>query len=317
MAPYVSFINKNSLRPNMSKGEIVLGCLAPHPPHLVYAENPPQNEAFSEGGWETLRWGYAKLARKLKTIDYDAIVIFTPHWQTYIGTHFLGLPEFKSKSVDPVFPNLFRYNYDLKVDVELAEAMHEETAKAGIITKMMRNPDFRVDYGTITSCHLLNPSWDKPIVTISTNRNSHYYSNEVMIEQAKALGEACMKAIEKSGKKVVLVSSHSLSHRHFVTEAPLPEDMSREHIYNHSQYVWEMKIIDMFRNGQMKEVVDIMPEYTEQTIAETEAGGLIWMMAAMGVPSYPAEIYGYQSVIGTGNCIACWDPNNETRELVL
>ena len=310
-------MNKNSLRSIMSKGEIVLGCLAPHPPHLVYAENPPQNEAFSEGGWETLRWGYAKLARKLKTIDYDAIVIFTPHWQTYIGTHFLGLPEFKSKSVDPVFPNLFRYNYDLKVDVELAEAMHEETAKAGIITKMMKNPDFRVDYGTITSCHLLNPIWDKPIVTISSNRNSHYYSNEVMIEQAKALGEACMRAIEKSGKKVVLVSSHSLSHRHFVTEAPLPEDMSREHIYNHSQYVWDMKIIDMFRNGQMKEVVDIMPEYTEQTIAETEAGGLIWMMAAMGVPSYPAEIYGYQSVIGTGNCIACWDPNTETRELVL
>ena len=98
-----------------------------------------------------------------------------------------------------------------------------------------------------------------------------------------------MRAIEKSGKKVVLVSSHSLSHRHFVTESPLPEDMSREHIYNHSQYVWDMKIIDMFRKGQMQEVVDIMPEYTEQTIAETEAGGLIWMMAAMGVPSYPAE----------------------------
>tara|TARA_B100000614_G_scaffold219245_1_gene205355 strand:+ start:9274 stop:10179 length:906 start_codon:yes stop_codon:yes gene_type:complete len=301
----------------MAKGQIVAGCLAPHPPHLVYADNPPQNEAYSEGGWETLRWGYQRLARKLKNIDYDAIVIFTPHWQTYIGTHFLGLPEFKSKSVDPVFPNLFRYNYDLQVDVELSEAMRDAASQEGIITKMMTNPDFRVDYGTITSCHLLNPEWDKPIVTISSNRNTHYYSPEVMIEQATALGRACAKAIEESGKRVVLVASHSLSHRHFVEEAQLPEDMSKEHIYNHSQYVWDMKIVEMMRDGKSREVIDIMPEFTEQTIAETEGGGLIWMLGAMGFPDFPAEIYGYQSVIGTGNVIACWDPNDDTREYVL
>ena len=59
----------------MAKGEIVLGCLAPHPPHVVYAENPEQNEPFSEGGWETLRWGYNMLARKLKEIEYDCMVI--------------------------------------------------------------------------------------------------------------------------------------------------------------------------------------------------------------------------------------------------
>ena len=301
----------------MAKGQIVAGCLAPHPPHLVYADNPPQHEAYPEGGWETLRWGYQRLARKLKNIDYDAIVIFTPHWQTYIGTHFLGLPQFKSKSVDPVFPNLFRYNYDLTVDVDLAQAMHDEAHAEGIITKMMTNPDFRVDYGTITSCHLLNPEWDKPIVTISSNRNTHYYSPEVMVEQATALGRACAKAIEESGKRVVLVASHSLSHRHFVEEAPLPEDMSREHIYNHSQYVWDMKVIDMMREGKSREVIDIMPEFTEQTMAETEGGGLIWMLGAMGYPEFPAEIYGYQSVIGTGNVVACWDPNDETREHVL
>jgi len=301
----------------MAKGGIVLGCLAPHPPHVVYAENPEQNEAFAEGGWETLRWGYHRLARKLKSIEYDAMVVFTPHWQTYIGTHFLGLPRFKSKSVDPVFPNLFRFNYDITVDVGLSEAMCESASEAGIVTQMMRNPDFRVDYGTITSCHMLNPDWDKPIVTISSNRNAHYYSAEVMNEQAGALGEACARAIESSGKRVVLVSSHSLSHRHFVTESPLPEDMSREHIYNHSQYVWDMKLVDLMREGRMREVIDIMPEFTEQTIAETEAGGLTWMMAAMDHPDYPAEIYGYQSVIGTGNLLAAWDPQEASREIVL
>ena len=42
----------------MEKGKIIAGVLAPHPPHLVYAENPKQNEPKSEGGWEILRLAY-------------------------------------------------------------------------------------------------------------------------------------------------------------------------------------------------------------------------------------------------------------------
>ena len=102
------------------------------------------------------------------------IVILSPHWQTYVGTHFLGLPRFKSLSVDPIFPNLFRYHYDIEVDVKLAKMIHDEAAQDGLSVKMMENPDFRVDYGTITSCHLVRPAWDKPIVCISSNRLIQY-----------------------------------------------------------------------------------------------------------------------------------------------
>jgi len=36
-----------------AQGRIVTGVLAPHPPHLVYASNPPQNEPRSSraGAW--------------------------------------------------------------------------------------------------------------------------------------------------------------------------------------------------------------------------------------------------------------------------
>jgi 2-aminophenol/2-amino-5-chlorophenol 1,6-dioxygenase beta subunit len=78
-----------------------------------------------------------------------------------------------------------------------------------------------------------------------------------------------------------------------------------------------MRLVELMREGDMRQVIDLMPEFTQQTDAETEGGGLTWMMAAMGMPDYPAEIYGYQSVIGTGNVIACWDPDEETREVVL
>jgi len=291
----------------VEKGKIVAGALAPHPPHLVYAENPPQNEPRAECGWETLRWGYERLRKSLSKIDYDAIVVFSPHWQTYVGTHFLGVESFNSLSVDPIFPNLFRYHYNLKVDVPLAQAMEKEARDAGLVTKMMTNPDFRVDYGTIISCHMTRPEWDKPIVSISSQRSTHYFSQDVTQGLMLKLGRATRKAIEASGKRVVLLSSNSLSHRHFTSEGDIPEDMSREHIYHHGQYLWDMQMIELMKAGKSKEIFELIPDFTEQTIAETDSGALSWMLAAMDFPTFPAEVHAYGTVIGTGNAVAEWN----------
>ena len=285
-----------------------MGALAPHPPHLVYAENPPQNEPVSEGGWEELRWGYERLRNSLTDKEFDVIIIHTPHWQTYVGTHFLGVPHFKNLSVDPIFPNLFRYSYDLTVDVELSRAIHDHAAKTGLHVQMMENPDFRIDYGTITSCHLVRPDWDIPIVCISSNRSRNYFSVEVMQANMVKLGQATREAIEASGKRALLLSSNSLSHRHFTEEPEVPEDMSQEHITNHHQYLWDMKMIELMCSGKTREMIDIMPDFTEQTVAETDAGSLTWLMAALNFPEYQGEIHAYGTVIGTGNAIIGWDP---------
>ena len=290
---------------------IVAGALAPPPPPLIYAENPPPNDPTSEGGWEGLRWGYERLRRDLP--EHDVIVVHSPHWQTYIGTHFLGVPHFAGRSVDPIFPNLFRYTYDLEVDVELARAIHDAAASEGLVVKMMENPDFRVDYGTIVSCHLANPAWDKPIVAISSNRSTAWYSVEVMREQALALGRATRAAIEASGKRAVLLSSNSLSHRHFTSEGDLPEDMSREHITHHGLYLWDMKLIRMMKQGRCREVLDVLPEFIDQAVSEADAGSLAWLLSALGVPDYGAEVYAYGTVIGTGNVVAGWFPGQGVR----
>jgi 2-aminophenol/2-amino-5-chlorophenol 1,6-dioxygenase beta subunit len=294
----------------MANGRIVFGALAPHPPHLVYAENPPQNEPRAECGWETLRWGYERLRKDLAKIPHDVIVVLSPHWQTYVGTHFLGVPRMTSLSVDPIFPNLFRYHYDLTVDVALAEQLCAAASAEGLVTQMMRNPDFRVDYGTIVSGHLVNPAWDKPIVSISSCRNAAFYSVEVMQEQMFALARATRKAVEASGKRVVLLASESLSHRHFVSEATLPEDMSKEHVTNHHQYLWDMRFIDLLRKGKTRQVVDEMPEFTDQAVSESDSGALTWLLAALDYPTYEAELYGYGTVIGTGNAVMGWTPKD-------
>ena len=117
----------------MADGQILAGYLAPHPPHLVYAENPPQNEPRAEGGWEPLRWAYERARRSLEALQPDVLLVHSPHWMTQLGHHFLGVPRLTGKSVDPIFPNLFRYSFGLDVDVELAEACCEEARAAGLV----------------------------------------------------------------------------------------------------------------------------------------------------------------------------------------
>ena len=38
------------------------------------------------------------------------------------------------------------------------------------------------------------------------------------------------------------------------------------------------------------------------------AGSLAWMLSALDFPDYPGELYGYWTVIGTGNAVVGWDP---------
>ena len=291
----------------MPKGEILAGYLAPHPPHLVYGENPPQNEPRSQGGWEPLRWAYERARQTLDELKPDVLLVHSPHWITQQGHHFLGVSRLTGKSVDPIFPNLFRYSFGLDVDVELAEACAAEGARLGLTTKMMRNPGFRVDYGTITTLHMIRPQWDIPVVGISANNSPYYLTTEEGLEEMDLLGRATRAAIEATGRRAVLLASNTLCHYHFHEEPEPPEDMSKEHPENMAGYLWDMRIIDLLRRGRVKETFEVLPRFIEEAFAEVKSGAFTWMFAAMGYPEIPGELHGYGTVIGTGNAVMEWN----------
>jgi 2-aminophenol/2-amino-5-chlorophenol 1,6-dioxygenase beta subunit len=291
----------------MADGKILAGFLAPHPPHLVYGENPDRNEPRSTGGWELLRWAYEKCREKIKAWKPDVILVHSPHWMTIVGHHFLGVPHLKGLSVDPIFPHIFRYNYEMNVDVELADACYQEAQQMGLVARKMTNPNFRVDYGTIVSLHMLNPDWDIPILGISANNSPYFYSTEIGQEQMIKLGQATARAITKTGRRAVLAASNTLSHLHYDREPELIEDMNKEVIFNNNQYQWDMKVLELMRKGKTDQLMTILPEFMEKTAAEVKSGGLTWMLSAMGFPHIPAQVHGYWTVIGTGNAVVEWD----------
>lgn len=288
-------------------GRILAGFLAPHPPHLVYGENPPQNEPRSQGGWEPLRWAYERARKSLQELRPDVLLVHSPHWETQQGHHFLGVERLSGRSVDPIFPNLFRYDFDFAVDLELAEACCEESRAAGLTVKMMRNPRFRVDYGTIATLHMMRPQWDLPVVGISANNSPYYLKLDEGLEEMDRLGVATQRAIEKTGRRAVLLASITLSHYHFSEEPEIPEDMSKEHPQTFAGYRWDMRIIEMLRRGETGRVFELLPRFIEEAFAEVKSGAFTWMFAAMGYPEIPGELHGYGTVIGTGNAVMEWN----------
>lgn len=287
-------------------GKIVAGFLAPHPPHLVYGENPPQNRVKSKGGWETLRWAYEHCRESLQALKPDVILVHSPHWTTIVGHHFACVPKLQGLSVDPIFPHLFQYEYAMQVDTALAELCVEEARQRGLTAKLMKNPKFRVDYGTIVSLHMLNPRWDIPVLPVSANLSPYFFSHEIGQEQMVKLGEATAAAIKRRGVRAVVVASNTLSHLHFSEEPELPEDMSREHIKSSDQYFWDMRMIQLLREGNIAEFMRLSPQFMAETFAETKSGGLMWALSAMGFPQQGAKVHGYGTVIGTGNAVMEW-----------
>lgn len=287
---------------------VIAGYLAPHPPHLIYAENPPQNEPRSIGGWEVLRWAYEEVRQRVRAMAPDVLVVHAPHWITMVGHHVNCAPNPRGISVEPIFPHLFRYHYDFRTDVELAEALVESFRDNGLVSRAMREPDVRVDYATIGALHLVNPAWDIPVVSISANNNPYFYA-EAQLDQMEDLGRATRQAIEATGRRAVLLASNSLSHRHFDREEELPEDMSHEYPYSNDQYRGDMDLLTTIRTRPTSALREAIPAHIERTESETKSGSLTWLLAALGWPESTGEVLGYGTIIGTGNAVVEWRPD--------
>jgi 2-aminophenol/2-amino-5-chlorophenol 1,6-dioxygenase subunit beta len=303
--PVAADPDSSAQQPSRRRSGIVAGYLAPHPPHLVYAENPPQNEPRSTGGWEVLRWGYEELRRRLRRHAPDVLVVHAPHWITMVGHHVNCVPRPRGVSVEPIFPHLFRYHYDFATDVGLAEAIVEEASAAGLVTSALREEGVRVDYATIGALHLANPAWDIPVVSLSANNNPYYYSDASLAEM-EVLGAATARAITRTGRRAVLLASNSLSHMHWDTEPELPEDMSVERPFSHAQYAGDMALLRAIREGPTARLKTAIPEHIAATQAETKSGSLTWMLAAMGWPDVAGDVLTYGTVIATGNAVVEW-----------
>ena len=55
------------------------------------------------------------------------------------------------------------------------------------------------------------------------------------------------------------------------------------------------------------ELLKLLPDFEDHTESEVKSGAFAWMLSAIGLPEFPAEVHAYGTVIGTGNAVVEWN----------
>ena len=158
---------------------------------------------------------------------------------------------------------------------------------------------FPIDPGTVTALKLLNPNNAIPASVVSCN----IYAER---DETRALGRAGRAAIDRYGKKTIVVVVSNLSNRYEVAEI----DPAQDRISSAKDDEWNRKILEMLGEGRLEDVAQVAREFGREANADMGFKAVWWLAALAGEHNrYDGKVWDYQPVWGTGNAIVELTPN--------
>lgn len=257
--------------------------LVPGLPHVLLA--PEKSKS-----WQKLRDSYASLEKTVEASDADVILYFSTQWMSVLGYMVQGNPNPRGSHVDDNWHELGTMSFDMQVDSELSASIAENIANKNYTSKLVNYEGFPIDSGTIVADSLLNPKQKKKVAIISCN----IYANEA---ETKEIGNLCLQALKKQGKKAIVVLVSSLSHRFHVTDI----DPEQDCISSQKDDEWNRKVLELLSAGDLEKTSEICNEFASQANADMGFKALWWLNGlSQEQGSFKGEILEYQPVWGTG-----------------
>jgi len=267
-------------------------CIVPGQPHPLLA--PEKSSA-----WDSLAKSYERLRVDIEKLDPEIILYFSTQWLSVLGWMFQADPKPKWTHVDPNWHDLGNMPYEFEVDSAFAFVHEQEVKKTGRFTRTVNYEGFPIDTGTIVAQKLLNPDNKYPASMISCNM----YAEK---EETVSIGEASFQALQRHGKRAVVVLVSNLSNRYFIEEI----DPQKDRISSRKDDEWNLKILELLGEGRLEDVAQVAREFSKEANGDMQFKGVWWLNALGGeCNEYEGKVYDYQPVWGTGCGIAMLKPN--------
>jgi 2-aminophenol/2-amino-5-chlorophenol 1,6-dioxygenase subunit alpha len=266
--------------------------LVPGQPHILLG-------ADRNSGWASLKASYEAVGREIERSGAELMLLYSTQWFSVIGHLFQTDPNPKWTLVDQNWYELGEIPYSFRIDPEFGTLYAGICKDLGMQTATVAYHGFPIDTGTVVALKLLNPNNAIPASVVSCN----IYAER---DETRALGRAARSAIDRYGKKTIVVVVSNLSNRYEVGEI----DPAHDRISSSKDDEWNRKILEMLGEGRLEDVAQVAREFGREANADMGFKAIWWLAALAGENNkYDGKVWDYQPVWGTGNAIVELTPN--------
>lgn len=266
------------------KTMVILGAfVVPHPPLIV-----PEIGRGMETKIQSTIDAYKEVARRIAMLRPDTIVLSTPHAAGYadyihISPNLHAEGTFRDFGVPEV-------RIAVDYDVEFASLLETLAGKAQISAGTLGERESALDHGTMVPLYFINQAYrDYKLVRIANSALSpiaHY-----------RFGKCIAEAVERSGKRVVMVASGDLSHR---LKEDGPYGLSAEGA------VFDREATEAMARGDFLRFLSFDEGYCE-AVAECGLHSFQILAGTLDGKAVASELLSYEGPFGVGYAVASFE----------
>ena len=261
--------------------------MVPHPPMILPQIGKGQEEQITE----TIQ-AYDKVADEIAALKPETIIITSPHSIMY-ADYFHISPRRRAKGSFAMF-GAGKVKFEETYDEDLADQISGLAVEEGFPAGTLGERDPKLDHGTLVPLWFIRKKYDGfKLIRIGLSGlplTDHYH-----------LGLLIARAVDLTGRKVVLVASGDLSHKlqeygpyGFAPEGPVYDD----------------RIMEVCSRGDFGELFEFDENFCEKA-AECGHRSFVIMAGALDGRSVEARKLSHQDVTGVGYGICTFHPGQE------
>ena len=272
-------------------GKLVLAAKITHVPSMYLSEQDGPHKGCRQAAID----GHKEIARRMRELKVDTIVVFDTHWLVNSGYHINCAPSWEGIYTSNELPHFIKnLPFSYQGNPALGKAIAEVATAAGVFTRSHDATSLALEYGTLVPMRYMNEDKQFKVVSVSALCTVHNLMDSV------ELGRAVRRAIEQSDGNVAVLASGSLSHR-FAQNGVAEQFMHK--VWDPFLETVDHHVVDLWQKGDWKTFCGMLPEYAVKCHGEGFMHDTAMLLGVLGWDQYEGKaevVTPYFGSSGTG-----------------